>query len=184
MPEPRSGLTVSERETGSLVSGPVGDHGIAVMLAREDFDLSGDVKSDCAAVTPLTAAIVGLAGVRFMRDPTRGGLATVCHEIASATGLDIRLSETDVPVRDPVRSVCSMLGYDPYFLACEGRVVAVVAADAAQAALDAWRALPQGVDASIAGTVAEGNGSLVLQTEIGGSRVIEELEDDPLPRIC
>jgi hydrogenase expression/formation protein HypE len=96
-----------------LVSGPVGDHGIAVLLAREEFDLSGNVVSDCAAVTPLTAPLATMEGVRFMRDPTRGGLATVAHEIAQATSSNIHLRETQVPVRDSVRSVCQMLGYDP-----------------------------------------------------------------------
>ncbi|MDR3473501.1 MAG: hydrogenase expression/formation protein HypE [Devosia sp.] len=167
-----------------LVSGPVGDHGIAVMLARQAFDLSGTVQSDCAAVTPLVAAIADLPGVRFMRDPTRGGLATVAHEIAAATGLDVRLSEVAVPVQDAVRSVCNMLGYDPYYLACEGRVVAVVAPEDADCVLGRWKDLPDGSGASIIGSVAEGKARVILETEIGGERMLEELEDDPLPRIC
>ena len=96
-----------------LVSGPVGDHGIAVMLAREEFELTGTVASDCAPVTDLALPLAEDCGVRFMRDPTRGGLATVAHEIAAATGLSVRLEEAAVPVRDPVRSVCEILGYDP-----------------------------------------------------------------------
>src|SRR5450756_2201592 len=111
-----------------LVSGPVGDHGIAVMLAREQFGLRGELLSDAASVLPLTQALLKLGGLRFMRDPTRGGLATVAHEIAHATGLTVRLHETYIPVRDPVRAVCEILGYDAMFLACEGRVVAVVEA--------------------------------------------------------
>jgi hydrogenase expression/formation protein HypE len=167
-----------------LVSGPVGDHGIAVMLAREEFELEGSVASDCAAVTPLTAPLAGIEGVRFMRDPTRGGLATVAHEIASATGFDVRLAEDRVPVRDAVRSVCQMLGYDPYYLACEGRVVAIAAPDAADTILKIWRALPDGEGAAIIGQIETGRGRVVLETEIGGERFLEELEDDPLPRIC
>jgi hydrogenase expression/formation protein HypE len=167
-----------------LVSGPVGDHGIAVMLAREQFGLRGDVKSDAASVLPLTRALAAVPGLRFMRDPTRGGLATVAHEIVQATGLGVVLHEAKVPVRDSVRSVCEMLGYDPYFLACEGRVVAVVAADAAERALAALCASSGGVDAAIIGAVREQPGRVVLETAIGGERVIEELEDDPLPRIC
>jgi hydrogenase expression/formation protein HypE len=167
-----------------LVSGPVGDHGIAVMLAREQFGLRGDLRSDAASVLPLTRALAPLPGLRFMRDPTRGGLATVMHEIVQASGLGVALEEDGVPVRDSVRSVCEMLGYDPYFLACEGRVVAVVAAEEAGRALAALRGARGGEDASIIGHVREQPARVVLHTSIGGERVIEELEDDPLPRIC
>lgn len=167
-----------------LVSGPVGDHGTAVMLAREQFGLRGDLESDAASVLPLTRALRDLPGLRFMRDPTRGGLATVAHEIARATGMDVFLAEAQVPVRDPVRSVCEMLGYDPYYLACEGRVVAVVAEVEAEAALARWRDLPGGREAAICGRVDGDRGEVVLETELGGERVLDELEDDPLPRIC
>ena len=168
-----------------LVSGPVGDHGIAVMLAREQFGLRGDLQSDAASVLPLTLALAKFPGLRFMRDPTRGGLATVAHEIVQATGLGILLEETRVPVRDSVRSVCEMLGYDPYFLACEGRVVAVVAADAGRrgAGGGACAARPAR-GAAIIGHLREQPRRVVLRTPLGGERVIEELEDDPLPRIC
>jgi len=167
-----------------LVSGPAGDHGIAVMLAREQFELKGSVQSDCAAVTPLTAPLAGMAGLRFMRDPTRGGVATVAHEIAAATGLDVRLIEAHVPVRDSVRSFCQMLGYDPYYLACEGRVIAVAAPDATSDILAIWRGIKGGEAASVIGTLCAGKGRVILETEIGGERFLEELEDDPLPRIC
>jgi hydrogenase expression/formation protein HypE len=167
-----------------LVSGPVGDHGIAVMLAREQFGLRGDLKSDAASVLGLTRALAAVPGLRFMRDPTRGGLATVTHEISQVTGLGILLDEAAVPVRDSVRSVCEMLGYDPYFLACEGRVVAVTSPGDASAALEAMRALPDGRDAALIGHLRAQPARVVLRTEIGGERVIEELEDDPLPRIC
>jgi len=167
-----------------LVSGPVGDHGTAVLLAREQFGLRGDLQSDSASVLPLTRALLDMPGLRFMRDPTRGGLATVAHEIIRASGLRMRLRETDVPVREPVRGVCEMLGYDPLFLACEGRVVAVVAAADAAAALAAWRGLPDGAGAVVIGRLEAGEPGLVLETALGGERLIEELEDDPLPRIC
>lgn len=167
-----------------IVSGPVGDHGIAVLLARAQFELSGSVCSDCAAVTPLTSAALSVDGLRFMRDPTRGGLATVAHEIAAATGMTVRLSETAIPVRDEVRSVCEILGYDPYYLACEGRVVAVAAPDAANEIVQRWRNVPGGEAAAVVGKLADGRGRVVLETEIGGERYLEELEDDPLPRIC
>ncbi len=167
-----------------LVSGPIGDHGIAVMLAREEFGLQGSVESDCAAVTPLTAPLAAVAGLRFMRDPTRGGLATVAHEIAAATRLDVRLDESRVPVRDAVRSFCHILGYDPTYLASEGRVGAVAAPDAAEEILSRWRATPGGELSGLIGAVGDGAGRVILETEIGGERFLEELEDDPLPRIC
>jgi hydrogenase expression/formation protein HypE len=167
-----------------LVSGSVGDHGISVMLAREQFGLSGDLQSDAASVLPLTRALLDLPGLRFMRDPTRGGLATVAHEIARATGCSVRLDEATIPVRDAVRSVCEMLGYDPYYLACEGRVVAVLAPGDADQALRAWRALPGGEAAAIIGEVDATGRPVIIETELGGRRMLEELEDDPLPRIC
>ncbi len=183
----RDGLAIAAIRPGDavLVSGPVGDHGIAVLLAREDFDLRGPgVVSDCASVLPLARALWPLPGLRFLRDPTRGGLATVAHEIARGSGLAVHLSEHSVPVRASTRSVCEMLGYDPLYLACEGRVVAVVAPDAADAALQHWRALDGGRDAACIGHVVAGAPLVVVHTAIGGERVLEELEDDPLPRIC
>ncbi len=180
-PERRLGMELIQAGDAILVSGPVGDHGIAVMLAREAFELSGTLKSDCAPVMPFTAIS---AGVRFMRDPTRGGLATVAHDIARATAMIMRLKETAIPVRDEVRSVCRMLGYDPYYLACEGRVVAVVAPEAADGIVAKWRTIPGGEGAAVIGTVQKGRAAVVLETEIGGERFLEELEDDPLPRIC
>ena len=167
-----------------LASGPVGDHGTAVLLAREQFGLRGDLASDAASVLPLTTALLDLPGLRFMRDPTRGGLATVAHEIAHETGLCVRLDGPAIPVRPPVASVCEMLGFDPLYLACEGRVVAVLAPGDADRALNAWRALPAGSDAARIGVVQNGRPQVVLETELGGERCLEELEDDPLPRIC
>ena len=166
-----------------IVSGTVGDHGTAVMLAREQFGLRGNLKSDAAPVFELTEALMSFDGLRFMRDPTRGGIASVANEIVRATSLGVRLNSS-VPVRDEVQSVCDMLGYDPYYLACEGRVVAVIAADQAAAALARWQALPGGRDAVICGCISATNQRVILETEIGGERFLEELEDDPLPRIC
>jgi len=167
-----------------LVSGPVGDHGIAVMLAREEFGLHGELRSDAASVLPLTRAALEVSGLRFMRDPTRGGLATVCHELQHATGNGVTLRQTAIPVRDPVQSVCDILGYDPMYLACEGRVVAVVDPDDADGLLQRWRALPEGCDAACIGHIGGPGAHVVLQTALGGQRILEELEDDPLPRIC
>jgi hydrogenase expression/formation protein HypE len=167
-----------------IVSGPVGDHGIAVMLAREEFGLRGDIQSDAASVLNLTTAALGFSGLRFMRDPTRGGIATVCSELQRATGMGIRLQQETLPVRDPVQSVCDMLGYDPMYLACEGRVVAVVDPSEASSLLDSWRGLEEGQGAAIIGKVDSSIQHVLMETEIGGERILEELEDDPLPRIC
>ena len=167
-----------------VLSGSVGDHGAAVMLAREEFGLHGEVYSDSGSVLPLTRALSGLDGVRFMRDPTRGGLATVAHEIASVTGMRIRLSETAIPVNETVSSICEILGYDPLYLACEGRCIVVVAPGIAGQVEELWRNLEAGAGARIIGEVEAGHGDVLLQTPIGGERRLEALEDDPLPRIC
>ncbi len=167
-----------------IVSGPVGDHGIAVMLAREEFGLHGDIQSDAASVLNLTTSAVAHQGLRFMRDPTRGGIATVCSELHRATGMGVRLSQEQLPVRDQVQSVCDMLGYDPMYLACEGRVVAVVDPMQAQDLLTCWRDLDEGKEAAIIGEIGSNIPYVLMETDIGGERILEELEDDPLPRIC
>jgi hydrogenase expression/formation protein HypE len=165
-----------------LVSGPVGDHGAAVLLAREEFGLRGDLRSDAASVLPETQLLMQVPGLRFMRDPTRGGLATVTHEIARATGLGVQLVESQIPLNDAVQSVCELLGFDPLYLACEGRVLAVVAAEASEAALTQLRAVAP--RAALIGELRAGPAQVVLDTAFGGQRVLDELEDDPLPRIC
>ena len=166
-----------------IISGSVGDHGTAVMLAREDFGLRGELQSDAACVFKLTEALMRFDGLRFMRDPTRGGIASVAHEIVRATGFGVRFEAT-IPVRDQVESVCDMLGYDPYYLACEGRVVAVIAPEQADDALALWRGLPNGEHAAKIGRIVADQKRVILETSLGGERFLEELEDDPLPRIC
>jgi hydrogenase expression/formation protein HypE len=167
-----------------LVSGTLGDHGTAVLLARHEFGLQGDLRSDCASVLPFAQAALAVSGLRFMRDPTRGGIATVANEICLETRLRVTLEEVSVPLREEVRGVCDMLGYDPFYLASEGRVVAVVSAAAAASVLAAWRDLPGGEQAAIIGRIESGRPLVVLRTELGGERLLDELEDDPLPRIC
>ena len=167
-----------------LVNGPVGDHGTAVLLARGAFGLHGNLRSDSVSVVPYTKAAQKFSGLRFMRDPTRGGIATVGNEISLRTGLRIVLDEMTLPISDEVRGVCDMLGYDPLYLASEGRVVAVVDPGEAVSLLTAWRALPGGERAAVAGHVAAGRRCVVLRTTLGGDRLLDELEDDPLPRIC
>lgn len=165
-----------------LLSGPVGDHGAAVLLARQEFGLRGDLKSDAASVLPEAQALLAVPGLRFMRDPTRGGLATVAHELARATGLRVQLTEAHIPVDDAVQSVCELLGFDPLYLACEGRVVAVIAPETADAAVaELRRVAPR---AALIGELRAGSAQVVLDTAFGGQRVLDELEDDPLPRIC
>lgn len=144
----------------------------------------GDTKVVPRAVTGLCRALYDLSGLHFMRDPTRGGLATVMHEILRATGLGIRLQQSSIPVRETVTSVCEILGYDPLYLACEGRVVAIVAKAQAEQALQCWRALPAGVHSALIGYIDDSVSQIVLETELGGERLLEELADDPLPRIC
>lgn len=166
-----------------IVSGTVGDHGAAVLLAREQFGLSGELRSDSASVLPITKTLCAIPGLRFMRDPTRGGLATVAHEIAIATRSSVRLQESKVPIQEPVRMVCEILGYDPMYLACEGRVVAVIDPESAEQAVD--RLINLGYrEAAVIGTIETGNPAVILETEIGGERILQELEEDPLPRIC
>ena len=182
-PGPRPAMSRIKDGDVLLVSGTVGDHGTAVMLAREDFGLRGDLRSDSASVLPLTTAMLQFAGLRFMRDPTRGGVASVANEIARATGMGVRLEAT-IPVTAPVQSVCEMLGYDPLYLACEGRVVAVIDAAEADAALAAWQRVEGGRNAARIGRIVAAEDRVILETELGGERFLEELEDDPLPRIC
>jgi hydrogenase expression/formation protein HypE len=165
-----------------LLSGSVGDHGAAVMLARQNFGMRGDLKSDAASVLPQAQSLLSVPGLRFMRDPTRGGLATVCHEIARAARLTVQLSESAIPVDTAVQSVCELLGFDPLYLACEGRLLAVVAPEMAEEALSALRQVSAG--AALIGELRGGSAQVILDTAFGGQRMIDELEDDPLPRIC
>lgn len=167
-----------------LISGSIGDHGAAIMLARDQFGLSGNLKSDSASVISFCQALYNLDGVRFMRDPTRGGIASVLHEFNQATGFGINMNEAEAPVRDEVLTICNILGYEPYYLANEGRVVAVVDENIAEQVLSIWKKLPNGEQASIVGEMTEQHQQVVLQTELGGERIMHELSDTPLPRIC
>ncbi|MBF0368965.1 MAG: hydrogenase expression/formation protein HypE [Magnetococcales bacterium] len=186
MRSPKINLGLDRIQSGDrlLVSGPVGDHGTAVMLAREAFGLRGDLRSDSASIHPLTRRLRTLPGVRFMRDPTRGGLATVAHELALATGRTVRLVSESIPIREPVRAVCDILGYDPLYLACEGRLVAVVAPETAEATLATLKTLPGGKQAALIGQLEPGEPDVIVVTPLGGERRLLPLEEDPLPRIC
>lgn len=168
-----------------IVSGAVGDHGTAVMLARSGM-MQGDIRSDCAALNALCARVLGTgAAVRVLRDPTRGGVATTLNEFVEGTELGIVLREEDVPIRPQVRSACAMLGLEPLYCANEGKVLAVVAAEDAQTVLDAMRDTDEGRDAAVIGTVSDAYpGRLVMETAFGGKRILQKLTGAQLPRIC
>ena len=170
-----------------LLSGPVGDHGIAIMMAREALDIETDVQSDTAPLYSLVAALLDAAGegVHCLKDPTRGGVATALNEMALGSEVSVALDESAIPVHPEVRGACEILGLDPLTIANEGKLLAIVAPEVADAALAALRSHPLGRDAAIIGTVqAEPPGMVFLRTDIGGLRVLDMLVGDPLPRIC
>ena len=170
-----------------LLSGPIGDHGITILLARGELDLEADLQSDTRSVWPFVEALIGAcaAGVRWMRDPTRGGVATALNELARDARVGIVLREEDVPLRREVRGACEVLGLDPLHIANEGQVVAIVASEHAERALAAFRSVDGGVEARLIGDVrAERPGTVVGVTPYGGTRAIDMLVGDPLPRIC
>lgn len=168
-----------------LVSGFVGDHGTAVMLARNQM-MQGDIASDCAALNGLTEVILGAApGVRVLRDPTRGGVATTLNEFVEGTALGIELEEARIPVRPQVQAACDMLGLDPLYCANEGKLLAVVDPADADKVLAAMRSHELGAHAAVIGEVTERYpGKLTLRTAFGGSRVLQKLSGAQLPRIC
>jgi hydrogenase expression/formation protein HypE len=169
-----------------LVSGSIGEHGMAVLLARGDLALEADIRSDTASVAGLVEHLLHAApGTRWLRDPTRGGVATVCNELAKDTGLGVVLDEPAIPVLPIVVGACDLLGIDPLYVANEGKVVAVVAPDEAEAALAAMRSHPLGGSAAEIGeVVADPEGIVVLRTTFGSTRIVDMLVGDPLPRIC
>ena len=170
-----------------LLSGPIGDHGITILLARGELDLEADLLSDTA---PLTQIIDALAdhvpnGLKWMRDPTRGGVASALNELARDRRLGVVIKEEAIPLRTPVRGACEILGLDPLHIANEGRLIAVVASDAAENALQAIHGVPGGEDAAIIGEIREKPAGGVLSvSSYGGTRMIDMLVGDPLPRIC
>jgi hydrogenase expression/formation protein HypE len=169
-----------------LVSGSLGDHGMAVMIARGELELEVELESDTAPLNGMVEALLaGCDGVRWLRDPTRGGLATVVNELALETNLAVHLHEAALPVRPEVAGACEILGIDPLYVANEGKLLAVVDPDAADGASQALRSHPLGRGAAIVGEVADDPPGLVLlETAFGGSRVVDMLVGDPLPRIC
>ena len=170
-----------------LLSGPIGDHGIAIMLAREALDIETDVESDSAPLHSLVAALLAAAGdgVHCMKDPTRGGVATALNEMALGSEVSIGLDEPAIPIHPGVRGACEILGLDPLTIANEGKLLAIVAPEKAELALAALRTHPLGREAAIIGAdQADPPGMVFLRTDIGGMRVLDMLVGDPLPRIC
>jgi hydrogenase expression/formation protein HypE len=169
-----------------LVSGPLGEHGIAVMAAREGIELETTLASDSASVVPLVRALLdAVPGSHVLRDPTRGGLASALAEIALASRVGISIEEAALPVREEVRGACELLGLDPLYVACEGRFLAIVPGAFAGPALAALHSRPEGRQACRIGSVhAEDPGRLVLHTSLGSRRLLERLSGEQLPRIC
>jgi hydrogenase expression/formation protein HypE len=169
-----------------LVSGTLGDHGMAVMIARGELQLEVELESDTAPVHELAASLLELGeAVRWLRDPTRGGLATALNELAQEADLAVALDEAGLPLRPAVVGACEILGIDPLYVANEGKLVAVVAAGSAEDALARLRAHELGAEAAVVGEIRpEPQGLVVLDTAFGGSRIVDMLVGDPLPRIC
>jgi hydrogenase expression/formation protein HypE len=169
-----------------LVNGLLGDHGAAILGARGDLALDTPIVSDCALLHELVGALLSAApGTRFIRDPTRGGIATVLNEIAEAARVAIEIEEENTPLRDAVRGFCEILGLDPLYLANEGKIVAIVPPHEVEAALAAMRAHALGAEAAMIGRVHEGEpGRVTMRTGFGGSRIVDMLVGEQLPRIC
>jgi hydrogenase expression/formation protein HypE len=170
-----------------IINGTIGDHGIAVMAKREGLELETDIVSDCAALNALVTELLeeGGEGIHVLRDPTRGGVATTLKEIALQSDVTLTLSEDALPLKASVKGVCSVLGLDPLYVANEGKMLAFVAPEAAERALQLVRRHPLGRDAAIIGEVTSaGGGRVQMETMVGGMRAVEMLSGEQLPRIC
>jgi hydrogenase expression/formation protein HypE len=187
--DPKLNLCAASVRPGDkiLCSGTLGDHGAAILIARGDLELEAEVHSDTRPLTPLAEALENSAGkgLRFMRDPTRGGVGTVLNELARDSGYGVALWEEKLPIRDVVHGACEILGIDPLYVANEGKLLAVVAPELADTALEALLDTEGGEEASIIGEVREEPARMVvMHTQFGGTRMIDMLVGDPLPRIC
>jgi hydrogenase expression/formation protein HypE len=187
--EVRYGVNVSSAnvQTGDavVVTGTLGDHGISVLVAREQLGLSSELQSDVAPLNGLIDEVFkATQKVHTMRDPTRGGLAATLNEIAHQSAVDIEIEEGAVPVNEAVAGACELLGFDPLYIANEGKAVVFIPADDAQTVIDHLHAHPLGRDAAIIGTVRQGLGRVYMKTRVGGSRIIDMPVGEQLPRIC
>jgi hydrogenase expression/formation protein HypE len=187
--DPRAVLSPSALRPGDriLLSGSIGEHGTAIMLARNEFDLDAEIESDTRSLWPCVDALLGAAGPQLhcLRDATRGGVASVLNELARASSVAMIVRESDIPVIGAVAGAAEILGIDPMYIANEGKLVAFVAPDAAETALAALRKVPGGERAAEIGEVrTDPPGMVLVQTSFGGRRVMDQLVGDPLPRIC
>jgi hydrogenase expression/formation protein HypE len=186
----RHGLALgAERVEGGdlvVVNGLLGDHGAAILAARGDMALDSPIASDCAALHNLIGGLLAAApDIRFIRDATRGGVATVLNEIAAASGLAVAIDEAATPIRAEVKGFCEILGLDPLYLANEGKIVVIVPRDQGDAALAAFKRHPLGADAAIIGEICQGEpGRVTMRTIVGGQRIVDMLAGEQLPRIC
>jgi hydrogenase expression/formation protein HypE len=169
-----------------IVSGYIGDHGMAILSQRENLEFEGTIESDCAALHTLVQDMLDISlDIHCLRDPTRGGVATVLNELAARSRVGMRVTETELPVRDSVRGACEILGLDPLYVANEGKLIAIVPADSADAMVNRMRTHPLGKDARVIGeVVADHPGMVLMNTEIGGTRILDTLFGEQLPRIC
>jgi hydrogenase expression/formation protein HypE len=173
-----------------LLSGSIGDHGIAILAQREGLEFETQIESDSAALHTLVAEMLGVSSnvtheIRCMRDPTRGGVSSTLNEIAQQSRVGIELEESSLPIHEQVRGACELLGLDPLYVANEGKLIAIVAPEAADAVLQAMRRHPLGAEAQIIGTVKKENPGLVtMRTPLGTTRIVDMLSGDQLPRIC
>jgi hydrogenase expression/formation protein HypE len=187
---PGVSLSANQARPGDcvLLSGYIGDHGIAILAQREGLEFETRIQSDSAALHGLIGAMLAASpagAIRCMRDPTRGGLSSTLNEIAAQSAVGIALQESSIPIREEVRGACEMLGLDPLYVANEGKVVAIVDAAAADVVLAAMRAHPLGAEARIVGAVIDRNPGLVtMRTALGTTRIVDMLAGDQLPRIC
>jgi hydrogenase expression/formation protein HypE len=179
-------LTSSDVSDGDavIVTGTMGDHGTSIAIARNEFEIDSPVESDCASLNALLAPLFRMDGIKWMRDPTRGGLATVLAELSHATGLGIRVVEEKIPVREDVRFISDMLGYDPLYLANEGKAVIIASQEVSREVLKVLRSNPLGENAAVIGHVTSGFRGVRMSTAIGGERALDILEEETLPRIC
>jgi hydrogenase expression/formation protein HypE len=169
-----------------LLSGSIGDHGVAIMASRENLSFETTVESDSAALHTLVATMVeAVPSIHCLRDPTRGGLATTLNELAQQSGVGMRLDENTIPVKPQVAAACELLGLDPLYVANEGKLIGICPGDQAEAVLEAMRRHPQGQDAAIIGEVTDDpHGFIEMRTRFGGNRVVDWLAGEQLPRIC
>jgi len=167
-----------------IVTGTIGDHGTAIALARNEFDIKAPVESDCASLNGLLVPLLKIEGLRWMRDPTRGGVVTVLSELSETIGLGVEIFEDRVPVREDVRFISDMLGYDPLYLANEGKAIIITSSESANKIIRLLKKHPLGINTAVIGNISSEFRKVRLRTTIGGERLLDMMEEDMLPRIC